>query len=506
MEVFANGRWDCGFRSSGCGFGSIFWNRPGAKSFGCEHLAGGMRIAFEGVQPTTSDGVVTHSKGMLSVMKRIIIAIVVIAAVGAGVFYFKRQASADPTTYLFVPVTRGDIQATVSATGNLSAVDSVQVGTQVSGIIDALYADFNDHVRKGEIIARLDTTVLRLSVDRAQASAAQDVANLKQKRFALDQTERLLATKAATETDYETALAGFVMAQATLKSDSVALKQAVQNLDYATIYSPIDGIVIKRSVDVGQTVASSFSAPELFLIAGDLKHMQIVASVDESDIGEIHDGQDVSFTVEAYPDRVYHGTVKQVRLQSTTTDNVVNYPVVVAVDNPDGTLLPGMTATANFQIADAKNVLKVPTGALRFQPTQEMIAQMRAEYAARGDSAGRAAGGSTAAGRRGGSGGSAGNGGFGGGGRAGGRGGAAGQRPADVGMLWYLNKDGKLAVSRVHTGLTDGQYTEISGPNLQEGMQIIAAVTGGSAAASSAQNPFSGQQGRGGRGGPRGGF
>ncbi|MGH7670331.1 MAG: efflux RND transporter periplasmic adaptor subunit, partial [Gemmatimonadaceae bacterium] len=256
-------------------------------------------------------------------MKRIIIAIVVIAIVGAGVFYFQRQASADPTTYLFVPVTQGDVQQTVSSTGTLSAVDSVQVGTQVSGIIDALYADFNDHVHKGEIIARLDTTVLRLSVDHAEAAEAQDAANLKQKKFTLDQTQRLLETKAETQTDYETAMAGFVMAQAALKSDSVTLKQAIQNLNYATIYSPINGIVIKRSVDVGQTVAASFSAPELFLIAGDLKDMQIIASVDESDIGEIKVGQDVAFTVEAYPNRTYHGTVKQVRLQSTTTDNVV---------------------------------------------------------------------------------------------------------------------------------------------------------------------------------------
>ncbi len=436
-------------------------------------------------------------------MKRIIIAIVVIAAVGAGVFYFKRQASADPTTYLFVPVTRGDIEATVSATGNLSAVDSVQVGTQVSGRIDALYADFNDHVRKGELIARLDTTVLQLSVDRAKAAAAQGVASLRQTKFALEQTERLLATKAATQTDYEGAVAAFAVAQANLKSDSVQLKEAVQNLNYATIYSPINGIVIKRSVDVGQTVAASFSAPELFLIAGDLKDMQIVASVDESDIGEIHKGQDVTFTVEAYPNRVYHGTVSQVRLQSTTSDNVVNYPVVVGVKNQDGSLLPGMTATANFQIAQAKNVLKVPTGALRFQPTQEMVAEMRAEYAARGDTAGRAgrAGGeSAAAGER-----RGGNGGF-GGARAGGRGGNGGQRPADVGMLWYVGQNGKLAVARVHTGLTDGQYTEVSGPDLKEGMQIIAAVTGGSMAAGGAQNPFSGQQGRGGRGGFRGGF
>lgn len=440
-------------------------------------------------------------------MKRIIIVLVVIAAAIGGTFYFRRQASADTTTYLFVPVTTGDISSTVSATGNLSAVDSVQVGTQVSGIIDALYADFNDHVHKGEVIARLDTTVLRLSVDRAVASMSQGAASLKQAAFAMQQTNRLVAGKAATQTDYETAAAALAGAQAALKSDSVALREAVQNLNYATVVSPIDGIVIKRSVDVGQTVASSFSAPELFLIAGDLKHMQIVASVDESDIGQIHDGQDVAFTVEAYPDRTYHGTVRQVRLQSTTADNVVNYPVVVAVDNPDGTLLPGMTATANFQIAQAKGVLRVPTGALRFQPTTAMLAQMRKDAGASGAS--RPAGDSSArrgdsgSAARGGGGGGAGAGGFGGGGRGGRSGQAGGKRPSDQAALWYL-KDGKLAVTRVHTGLTDGQFTEVSGPGVTAGMQIIAAVTGGAAASGAPANPFSGQQGGG--GGRRGGF
>jgi HlyD family secretion protein len=432
-------------------------------------------------------------------MKKAIIILVVIAAVVAGTIYFRRQASADTTSYLFVPVTRGDLQSTVSATGTLSAVDSVQVGTQVSGIIDALYADFNDHVHKGELIGRLDTTVLKLNVDREKAAVQQAAASVRQTAFALEQTKRLLATKAATETDYETALAAEAVARANLKADSVALTQANQNLAYAYIYSPINGIVIKRTVDVGQTVAASFSAPELFLIAGDLADMQIVASVDESDIGQIHKGQDVAFTVEAYPDRVFHGTVKQVRLQSTTSDNVVMYPVVVGVKNPDGALLPGMTATANFQVAQATNVLRVPTAALRFQPTAEMIAEVRQEYAGRRDSAG-AAGDSTQRAMRGGGG--AGR--FGGG--QGGRGGRGGQRPSDVGTLWYVGKDGKVAVARVHTGLTDGQYTEVTGPAITEGMQIIAAVTGGAAAATATQNPFQGQQGGRGRGGFRGGF
>ncbi len=438
-------------------------------------------------------------------MKRIIIGLVVIIVVAGTTAYFRRQASAGTTSYLFVPITRGDLESTVSATGNLTAVDSVQVGTQVSGRIDALYADFNDHVHKGELLARIDTTVLRLSVDRAKASEAQGEADLKQKRFAVQQIERLLTNKAETQSDYETAEANYAISIANLKSDSVALTEAEQNLAYAFIYSPIDGIVIKRTVDPGQTVAASFSAPELFLIAGDLKEMQIIASVDEADIGQIHDGQIADFTVEAYPDRVFHGVVRQVRLQSTTVDNVVDYPVVVSVPNPDGALRPGMTATVNFEIAKATGVLKIPDAAIRFRPTQAMITQMRQQYASSGDSGQRGGGADSAArGRRGG-GFQRGGGGGGGRGGPGGRGGAAAQRLPDVAALWYLDSSGKLAVARVHTGLTDGQETEITGPKIKEGMQIIAAVTGGSTSGSATANPFQGNT-QGGRGGFRGGF
>jgi HlyD family secretion protein len=446
-------------------------------------------------------------------MKKAIIVLVIIAAVVGGTAYFRRQASADTTSYLFVPVTRGDLESTVSATGTLSAVDSVQVGTQVSGIIDALYADFNDHVHKGELIGRLDTTVLKLAVDREKATVQQATASLRQAEFSLQQIKRLLATKAETETDYETALAAEAVGRANLAADSVALKQANQNLAYAYIYSPINGIVIKRTVDVGQTVAASFSAPELFLLAGDLQDMQIVASVDESDIGQIHDGQDVDFTVEAFPNRIFHGLVQQVRLGATTQDNVVNYPVVVRVKNADGALLPGMTATVSFEIAKQTNVLRVPEAVLRFQPTESMIAQFRAERQAAGDSGrGGARSDSGARGDSAARGGARGARGFGGGapggGFAGGRGGRGGRgggaRPGDVGMLWYLTSAGKLAVARVHTGLSDGQYVAISGPDVHEGMQIIAAVTSGGGS-SAVQNPFSGAQGRG-RGGFRGGF
>jgi HlyD family secretion protein len=442
-------------------------------------------------------------------MKKIILALIVIAVAAGGVFYFRSQAAAKSVSYLYVGVSRGNVESTVSATGNLFATDSVQVGTQVSGIINKLNADFNSRVHKGELIALLDTTVLRLSVDKAIASQIQGAADLKQKQYALEQTKRLLATGAATQSDYETALAAEAMSRATLASDSVVLHEAKQNLNYAYIYSPIDGIVIKRTVDVGQTVAASFSAPELFLIAADLKDLRILASVDEADIGQIHVGQPVDFTVQAYPDRTYHGTVGEVRLQSTVVDNVVTYPVLVKVVNADGSLYPGMTATINFQVAKADSVLRVPNAALRFQPTAAMVAQYRAEHAGsadsmrmggrRGDSNGRARGG-FGGGARGGAGGQ-------GGGR-GGPGGAGARSPSNSAMLWYL-KDGKLAVIRVHTGLTDGQQTEVTGPpDLKEGLQIIAAVTGGttaSAASAASSNPF--QPTGGGRGGPgRGGF
>ncbi|MGH7656509.1 MAG: efflux RND transporter periplasmic adaptor subunit [Gemmatimonadaceae bacterium] len=427
-------------------------------------------------------------------MKRaIIVFVVVVAAVAAGTIYFRREASAATTTYLFVPVTRGTLQSTVSATGTLAAVDSVQVGTQVSGIIDALFADYNDRVHKGELIARLDTTVLKLDVEKASASEEQGRADLRQKQFALQQIKKLLATTAETQTDYETALANASIAAASLKTDSVALAQAKQSLAYAYIYSPIDGIVINRLVQVGQTVAASFSAPELFLIAGDLQDMQIVASVDESDIGQIKKGQDVTFTVEAYPDRIFHGITHQVRLGSSVQDNVVDYPVAVRVKNPDGALLPGMTATLNFQVATDSNVLRVPEAALRFEPTQAMLAEFRAEHpepldstragnGGRGDTSGRARNG-----------------------RNGGRGGGNAIRQNDFGVLWYRDNDSKLEEARVRTGLSDGQYIAVSGPDLHEGMRIIAAVTGGPSASSTVQNPFGGgqQQGRGGRfGGP----
>lgn len=430
-------------------------------------------------------------------MRRLLIALVVVGAVAAGVFLVTRNGNANTTTYRFVTVSRGDIESSVSATGTLNAVRTVQVGTQVSGQIAELFVDFNDRVRKGQLIARLDPTLLEEEVRQAQADVDRMAADLAQKEFVLAQTESLYTRQAVTETETKTARYNVQMSQANMKAAQANLERARRNLQFASIYSPIDGVVIERNVDVGQTVAASLSAPQLFLIAENLSRMQILAAVDESDIGRIAPEQSVRFTVQAFPNRTFRGTVRQVRMQSATTENVVNYTVVVDVDNRDRALLPGMTATVTFEVAKAEDVLKVPNAALRLRPTNEMLAAAGAdedeESAPVADSSARAA-----VGR----------------GRAGGTGagndtntpGAASDASAmSVGRLWYLDAQGRPAVVTVRTGLTDGQETEVAGPGLREGMRVIGAITSGSIQSTGVSSPFQTPQ-SGGRGRGRGGF
>jgi HlyD family secretion protein len=423
-------------------------------------------------------GLVPRERELANAMKRILIIVAVLGVTGASIGFLVTDHDGSSTSYRLVPVTRGTVEATVSATGTLSAVTTVQVGTQVSGQIAALYADFNDHVHKGELIAKLDPTLLEEAVHQAQADLAHAQADLEQKQFTLDQDTSLYRDKAITEAEYRTAEYNLAMSRANLLSSKSALERAQRNLRYTSIYSPIDGIVIERDVNVGQTVAASFSAPQLFLIAQDLGHMQILASVDESDIGQIHDGQEVRFTVQAYPNRTFTGTVQQVRLQSSTVENVVNYTVVVAVPNPDGALLPGMTATVSFEVARAANVLEVSNAALRFRPTEEMLAAARRDRngsepdslgAHRGTDGERFAGPARAEGAR---------------------------RASDVAQIWYLDAQGQPAVARVRAGMTDGQETEISGPEVHEGMQAIAGIASREPDAG-VSNPFQGGQSRG---------
>ncbi len=429
-------------------------------------------------------------------MKKVVLPLVILGLVAAGVaagFRFWKQE--DKSQYRFVEVTRGDVRSTVSSTGTLQATQTVQVGTQVSGQIAAILADFNDRVRANQLVARIDPTLLQQAVRSAEADLARSRADLAQTELTLTRAEGLLAQGAATEEAVDAARSARAVAKAAVTSAEVNVERARQNLTYTEIRSPIDGVVLDRTVEVGQTVAASLSAPQLFLIAGDLGKMEILAAVDESDIGKIHDGQKAEFTVQAYPDETFTGTVQQVRLQSTTLENVVNYTVVVSVANDDGRLLPGMTATVDFLVAEAADVFKVPNAALRFRPTEEMVARLRAMRAEReggagGDSARGAGGGGgepAAGGER-----------VAGGAPGGAAGSAAGSATgngrrggfADRTVLWRLDAQGRPEPVPVKTGLTDGQNTEVSGPGLETGMQVIAGTSTGTA--TTAANPFQG--------------
>jgi HlyD family secretion protein len=427
---------------------------------------------------------------------------VIVAA--AVIFLWVRQdAAKDSREYRFVAVERGDLESLVSASGTLQALATVRVGTQVSGIVAKTFADFNDHVTKGQVIALIDTTLLVGAVHEGDAQLDRATADLHQKQADFDRIHSLRAAQLAADTDVNTAQYNLEVAKANLKSAQINLDRARQNLDYATIRAPISGTVIERDVDVGQTVAASFSAPQLFLIADDLSHMQILASVDESDIGKIQEGQSARFSVQAYPEEKFAGTVHQVRMQSATTENVVNYTVVVNVDNPDHRLLPGMTATVDFVTGTAKDVLKVPNAALRFRPSQDMVAEMQKRRQAQAAQAPDSVKARWAErrGQRGAAGESAG---ASGGAHGGARGdsGAGGGRNGSIPLLWYLDDQGQVAAARVQVGITDGKYTAVEGKNVKEGLQVITAITRAAAATSS--SPFQTQQ-QGPRFGP-GGF
>ena len=314
--------------------------------------------------------------------KQWMILAVVVIAVAVGGYAWTKLTREEASPYRFAKVERADVRAAVAATGTLSAVTTVQVGTQVSGRVVAIYADFNDTVKKGQLIARIDPTLLEQAVRDAQASLEGSRAQYEQADVEYKRNLALFEGKVLTEIEFDTSKFGRAVALANYKSAQVTLDRARQNLAYTEIFAPIDGIVVERNVDVGQTVAASLSAPQLFLIANDLSEMQIIAPVAESDIASIHPDQPVTFTVQAWPDSKFTGTVRKVRLQSTSTDNIVSYNVVIAVANPDGKLLPGMTASVDFVTGEATNVLTVPNAALRFRPTQDMLAAVRARSGA----------------------------------------------------------------------------------------------------------------------------
>ncbi len=396
-----------------------------------------------------------------------------------GILVYKFAFSTVSPSYRFVAVERGNIRSTVSATGTLNAVTTVSVGTQVSGQVTELLVDFNDHVKKGELLARIDPTLAQQAVTDAQANLEKTRAQAVQASSEYRRNKELTNDGLVAKSAYEQTLATAEVAQAGVKSAQVALAGAKQNLAYTNIYAPIDGVVVARNVDEGQTVAASLSAPELFRIANDLSQMQILALVGESDIAQITEEQPVEFTVQALQGQTFKGIVKQVRLQSTTTDNVVNYTVVVSVDNTPGKLLPGMTARANFLTKSADGVLKVANSALRYKPSDADLAALKAQQPKNNASTTATTTTTTGTAQQ----------------RAN-RGTRTGS-PA-VGTVYYLDSKGNLAMARVKTGITDGSTTEISGQNISEGMKVIAGTVSATQQTQTATSatPFqSGQQG-----------
>ena len=298
-------------------------------------------------------------------------AAVVIIAGGIGIFGFSGQeASINLETS---KITRGNVSDIITATGALEAVETVEVGTQVSGVIEKLYVDYNSQVVKGQLLAQLDETPLRAQLDQSKASVDQAEAQVKYQKATYERYKTLIEKKLIAQSDFDLQEYNYNNAVAALKQAQSTYDRNKINLDYATITSPIDGIILERSVDEGQTVAASFNTPTMFIIANDLTQMQVEADVDEADIGKVMEGQLVDFTVDAYPDMVFEGEVSQIRLQPVESSNVITYTVVITAPNPDMSLMPGMTASVSFYPPAKDETLILPARALNVTIDQSEI-------------------------------------------------------------------------------------------------------------------------------------
>ena len=401
-------------------------------------------------------------------MKRtltILFALVIAATLTLKAFYGGDPAAAAVTAEA---ATRGSIVSTVSATGTLEAVTTVQVGSQVSGMIEALHADFNSIVKKGQVLARLDQSLFKSALDQAQANLVRAEADYERTRVMLVDAEtklsraRELADRQlipANELDtadvnQKTAAVQLRSAQASVGQARASVEQARVNLAKTVIASPIDGIVVSRDVDVGQTVAASMSAPNLYLIAADLTQMQLNASIDESDLGKVAEGQPVAFTVDAYPGETFTGVVKQVRLSPVVQSNVVTYATIISAPNPQLKLMPGMTASLSIEVDRRDDVLRIPAAAARFKPSTEMLEAL-----------------------------------------------GAGAGPRSGSIVWRA--DGEIiSPVPVKTGLSDGMWTEVVDAPFTEGTQLVTRVVMGETSSqpsrsTTTSNPLMGSQPRG---------
>lgn len=394
-----------------------------------------------------------------------VIAVLLLLVAGGGYAYWRHGQGAGDGQYVTEAVERGAIASTVTATGTVNPVTTVQVGTYVSGPIQALYADFNSAVKKGQLVAKIDPAPFQVKVLQADADVAnnrakveKDRADLQLKKLTLERNRELVRKHLISQNDldtaksnYDQAVAQLALDQASIQQSEAALQEARINLAYTDIRSPVDGVVVSRNVDVGQTVAASFQTPTLFLIAQDLTKMQVDTSVSESDIGAVRQGQPATFTVDAYPSKPFQGTVAQVRNAPVTVQNVVTYDVVVAVDNPDLELKPGMTANVSLTTAERPDALKIPLRAIRFNPerkpgTEPTPGQDGSAAAARRDRQGAPA-------------------------------------------VWLLQPDGSLQKVEVKLGIRNDQYAELLSDHLEPGAQLAVAFRRGAQRAEAKRPP-----------------
>ena len=334
-----------------------------------------------------------------SIVPPLLLGIAVVAILGGGTWWWTaRKGEAADSAYRTATIERGDIRVAISATGTLSAISTVTVGSQISGQVTDVLVDYNSEVKKGEVLARIDPSTYEAQIEQGNAQIANAQASLKQAQATLANAELDYTRKAdlgrhklVAQSDVDLARAARDQARAQVNAAQAQIRQQTAstqttrvNLDRTVIRSPVDGVVLTRTIEPGQTVAASLQAPELFTIAEDLSKMKIELAVDEADIGQVKVGQAVSFTVDAFADRQFRGQVQQVRLSATTTSNVVTYPVVVSVDNSDGTLLPGLTVNAEIEVSKRDDILKVSNAALRYKPTGEAATATAAAQAPQG--------------------------------------------------------------------------------------------------------------------------
>jgi HlyD family secretion protein len=396
-------------------------------------------------------------------MKRFLPLAAIIVALLLILFIVRRCTSSGSASYQTAAVTKGAITQVVTATGTLNPVVNVQVGSQVSGNIQKLFVDFNSEVKAGQTVAQIDPVLFQAAVTQAEGDLATAQAALELAKVNATRTQKLFVEKNSSQQDVDSANATLHQAEGNVKIKQGALDKAKADLDHCTITSPVDGVVISRSVDVGQTVAASLQAPIIFQIANDLTKMQIDSNVAEADVGAVEVGQNVDFTVDAFPTRTFHGKVVQVRNAPITVQNVVTYDTVIGVDNADLKLKPGMTANVSVIIAHKDNVLQLKNAALRYRPA-DATPEPRAASAQSGPRPEGSPGGQRPTGAR--------------------------ERRPD--RTVYLLSFGRPKPAQIKTGISDGIVTEVT-EGLKEGDRVITAeLTGAAASSTPSTNPFSG--------------